>query len=416
VKRILFDVGRWSIYLHRESRGLAAVDECDAAEIRFEDELFERLFAGDVEPLPQSDHDPVMAPWAERVHAVCTQLPAFERLGSGCRGDPDAAGVAVEVLIGELRSSTTEVELRRAARSACAKAAVAVEQLHEVVEGLEHVAYHNGAPGASSSNVTDGRATSRLAARLRDDGRLRRIAELAGRFKRIAAMKRRTKVRHGADDVGDVEQGSDPGRLLPYELARLIHPRLRLSVLRDMLEDRCLQYQLTGTAAMGKGPLVVLLDKSSSMAGERDVWATAVALALLEVARRERRTFALLGFDGSVKSEHIVQPGERLPLEALHVPCAGGTCIDAAIDRGLELIAAQRGDLLRADIVLITDGESETNRVEDLRRQREAMGASVFGVGIGIASAALDPWCDESVSVQDLETMSDGTAALLFET
>ena len=42
----------------------------------------------------------------------------------------------------------------------------------------------------------------------------------AGRFKRIAAAKRRSKVRHGADEIADIEQGADLGRLLPSELAK----------------------------------------------------------------------------------------------------------------------------------------------------------------------------------------------------
>ena len=43
-----------------------------------------------------------------------------------------------------------------------------------------------------------------------------------------------------------------------------------------MLERQVLQYQLVGTETLGKGPLVVLLDKSGSMEGRRDVWAAAL--------------------------------------------------------------------------------------------------------------------------------------------
>jgi uncharacterized protein with von Willebrand factor type A (vWA) domain len=58
--------------------------------------------------------------------------------------------------------------------------------------------------------------------------------------------------------------------------------------------------------------LVACLDKSGSMAGQPDLWATAVALALLDQARHEHRPFALLGFDGAVKSEHVIAPGAAL--------------------------------------------------------------------------------------------------------
>src|SRR6185312_10631442 len=111
------------------------------------------------------------------------------------------------------------------------------------------------------------------------------------------------------------------------ELAGLLHPRRMLALLRDLVESRALQYKLEGSESLGKGPLVVCLDKSGSMAGAADIWATAVALALLEVAQRQRRPFALLSFDARVKDEVIVAPGEMLPEGALFIGCAGGTDI-----------------------------------------------------------------------------------------
>ena len=120
-----------------------------------------------------------------------------------------------------------------------------------------------------------------------------------------------------------------------------------------------MQYQLIGNEPLGKGPLVVLLDKSGSMDGPRDIWATALALALLDQAQRERRVFALLGFDYRVKHEAVVKPDEPLPEAALFTACAGGTEIGVALDRGLELIRGNTGPLKKADIVLVTDGGSD---------------------------------------------------------
>jgi hypothetical protein len=95
-----------------------------------------------------------------------------------------------------------------------------------------------------------------------------------------------------------------------------------------------LQYQLIGNEPLGRGPLMVLLDKSGSMDGPRDIWATALSLALLDQAQCERRTFALLAFDYRVKFEAVVKPGEPLPEEALFTACAGGTEIGVALARG----------------------------------------------------------------------------------
>jgi hypothetical protein len=121
MRRILYDVPRWSIYLHRSARGLARVDASDPPERRFEDELFERLYAGDAERLPEGEQDPTLREWAGRVHAACEQLPSFERLAAECRGDADAAAAAVETLVAELKPEVPrrdEAALRRAVRSA----------------------------------------------------------------------------------------------------------------------------------------------------------------------------------------------------------------------------------------------------------------------------------------------------------
>ena len=273
---------------------------------------------------------------------------------------------------------------------------------------------HMPGTGTHEGTPHEHAAVRPLAARLKLDERLRRIAALAGRFKRIAASKRRQRVKHGADEVTDVEQGADLGRALPVELAKLTHRLLRLDFMRALLERQTLQYRLEGTASLGKGPLVVLLDKSGSMDGPRDVWATAVALALLDQAQRERRTFALLGFDSRVKFEAVVNPADALPEEGLFVSCGGGTEIAAAIARGLEIIRTHPGALRKADIVLVTDGGSDASEAGKLRESAAALGVTILGLGIGVEREWLLPWCDEVHAVTDLSTVDDASATALF--
>jgi Mg-chelatase subunit ChlD len=429
MKRLLFDLSRWHLMLHREHRQLARANERDGAELRLEDELFERLYTGEGERLPPSRTSPALRAWAERVHATCDELPSFARLGVECRGDAAASAAAVEVLVRELNLPPPEEApppappgvgkdpLRRPLAAACAAAARTVEALRDAVEGLAQVAFQGGhMPGTGTHEGTsqEHAAVRPLAARLKLDERLRRIATLAGRFKRIAAAKRRQRVKHGADEVTDVEQGADLGRVLPVELAKLSHRFLRLDFMRALLERQALQYRLEGTASLGKGPLVVLLDKSGSMDGPRDVWATAVALTLLEQAQRERRTYALLGFDSRVKFEVVVGPADALPEEGLFVSCGGGTEIAAAIARGLDVIRTHPGALRKADIVLVTDGGSDASEAGALRESAAVLGVTILGLGIGVEREWLLPWCDEVHAVTDLSTVDDASATALF--
>ncbi len=426
MKRLLFDISRWHLMLHREHRQLARANERDGPKLRLEDELFERLYTGEGERLPPSRTNPALRGWAERVHATCDQLPSFARLAAECRGDAAASAAAVEALLRELTLPPPDEPpppgvgkdpLRRPLAAACAAAARAVETLRDALEGLAHVALQGGhMPGTGTHDGAPNEhpAVRRLAARLKLDERLRRIATLAGRFKRIAASKRRQRVKHGADEVTDVEQGADLGRALPVELAKLTHRLLRLDFMRALLERQALQYRLEGTVTLGKGPLVVLLDKSGSMDGPRDVWATAVALALLDQAQRERRAYALLGFDSRVKFEAVVNPADALPEEGLFVSCGGGTEIAAAITRGLEIIRTHPGALRKADIVLVTDGGSDASEARALRESAAALGVTILGLGIGVEREWLAPWCDEVHAVTDLSTVDDASATALF--
>ncbi len=108
------------------------------------------------------------------------------------------------------------------------------------------------------------------------------------------------------------------------------------------------------------------------MEGQKDTWATALALALLEDAQAERRPFTLIDFNGRVTYEATVEPCAQLPHEALFVSCGGGTSIAAAFERGLEIIAHHPRALRQSDIVLITDGGSDPERSRAARARPRA--------------------------------------------
>jgi uncharacterized protein with von Willebrand factor type A (vWA) domain len=189
---------------------------------------------------------------------------------------------------------------------------------------------------------------------------------------------------------------------------------MQLLFLRDLMERRCLQYQLTGLEPLGKGPLVVLLDKSGSMEGTKDIWSTAVSLALLEIAQRQKRHFAVLAFESIVRFEALVEPGGALPEQALFVGCGGGTEIAGAVRRGLQLVAEHPGALKKADLVLVTDGWSDSDQAPALRDQAREFGVTILGAAIGVGPERLQPWCDEVCSIDRLDAVEQQAATQLF--
>jgi uncharacterized protein with von Willebrand factor type A (vWA) domain len=393
------------------------VDKDDTPVRKLEDELFDRLYAGDSEKVANAS-DASLTQWAEKLHGLCGELPAFSRLSQECQGDADASAIAVEkvmeALAPHLQQSPDLVQppqLRRAVAKACEKSSEAIEQQRESTEGLSGVGFGTGTvPGKRGANDKP----RRLAQRLKQDERLARIAMLAGKFKRIAASKQKAKVRHGADEVSDVELGSNVSRLLPSELAQMAHPLMRRPFLARLVEGRAMQYRLSGTDSLGRGPLVVCLDKSGSMRGDSDTWATALALALLDVAQRQKRPFALLAFDGRVKHEAKVPVGGQLPEEALFTECSGGTDIHHVLTRALSLIQESDGAMKKADVLLITDGESERGGAPAIRKLAAELGITLVGLGIGVEPASLAVWCDTAQAVTRLDTVDESAAEAVF--
>lgn len=157
MKRLIFDVPRWSLYLHRRARGLDLMATEDSPLLKLEDELFERLYAGEAEWLNEKTRDNQYRGWAEQVHEQLGQLPSFARLAAECQGDASASAIAVERLMSEIKDQLPELvkqesvrELRRLLRSSCERASMEIEELREMTEGFCDVAfgYHPGTGSA----------------------------------------------------------------------------------------------------------------------------------------------------------------------------------------------------------------------------------------------------------------------------
>ena len=138
------------------------------------------------------------------------------------------------------------------------------------------------------------------------------------------------------------------------------------------------------------------------MAGARDIAAKAAALAILEIARKERRPFAAILF--SSKAEwisfvfHDSQVTVREPsgaqknislLEGIFQTATfffgGGTDYQSPLTEAARLIESGRGDWRNADIVFITDDYCDVTPefVEEFERRKRTMDVKVFSVIVG---------------------------------
>ena len=92
--------------------------------------------------------------------------------------------------------------------------------------------------------------------RVRSNPTLRRICELAGRFRRVAQSRQRRKAAQGLDDVVGVVTDGDLGRLLPQELAKLAIPEFEDDTLRRLVERQLMCREYRSMEPVGKGPIL----------------------------------------------------------------------------------------------------------------------------------------------------------------
>ena len=131
---------------------------------------------------------------------------------------------------------------------------------------------------------------------MRGQPRLRNLAEIVGRFRTIAMHKQQKRVPEVPHEVCDVTLGENWSRFLPREMVALPHRALRYGFYQRLLDRRIAQYDLQGSKNVGRGSLIVCIDTSGSMSGEREVVSKAIALVLLDIARAQRRNFVAILF------------------------------------------------------------------------------------------------------------------------
>jgi uncharacterized protein with von Willebrand factor type A (vWA) domain len=252
-----------------------------------------------------------------------------------------------------------------------------------------------------------------LGRRLARNKRLGELARLVGRFKQDARALRRNKLERGVAEAYDVERGADLGRLIPSELIAMHHPALAREFRRRLLEGGLLQYQLREDEQKGKGPMVVCIDVSSSMQGPKEMWAKAVALTLMDIARRSRRLFRAVLFssgEGTLKvldlnRQRRYQPELNKVIEMAEYFPGGGTDFERPIDAAVALLGQKR--LKRGDIVFITDGECQVSPdwLAHLRERKRELDFAIFGVLVDVGSAetsTLRQFADRITGVKQL--------------
>jgi uncharacterized protein with von Willebrand factor type A (vWA) domain len=335
----------------------------------------------------------------------------------------DAAERAAKVSEARLNQKARqfETQMKGADQTALKRMQLKTAELAEEIDQAAEDSHDFSREFGQGGRVPAG-ARLELGRRLARNKKLGELARMVGRFKQDARALKRKTLERGVAEAYDIELGSELGRLIPAELLAMHHPVLKRDFHRRVLEGSVLQYRLRDDEQKGKGPMVVCIDVSSSMQGDKEMWSKAVALTLMDIARRQRRLFRAVMFSSGdttlkvldLNRERRYQPDLNKVVEMAEYFPGGGTDFEAPIDAAVELLGEKK--LKRGDIVIITDGESQVSP-EWLARLKDRKGEldfSIFAVLVDVGSAETSSLAQFADKITSIKRISDEHARDIF--
>jgi uncharacterized protein with von Willebrand factor type A (vWA) domain len=220
---------------------------------------------------------------------------------------------------------------------------------------------------------------------------MKELAETIGRMKRFALGIRATRIVDVQQEAYDVETGNRLQHVLRSEFALLATPETTYEFYRKYTQKELLQFKLRGTEQVGKGPIVIAIDKSGSMNGKPFNWAMAVAESLRRFAAEEDRDYYAVFFGNNEDRNRFEFPKGKGPFEKVltFLSCIadGGTQFDGvlteALDKATNAFDGEgRG---KADIVFVTDGRARLSDewIAGFNAEKARVGVRLFSVYIG---------------------------------
>jgi len=363
---------------------------------------------------------------AEQSHAdTASELraqagPATQRqldeLAQRIRRETEGATRRLQHQAKQVRASINESAERHRMRLAA--------QAHRVLEDLDGAAQNadSWSLQIGGGNSQSAAAQIELGKKLADNAKLRKLGQLVGRMQSQALALRRKLFERANAEMYEVGTGAELSRLLPHELLALRHPVLRRDFARRFLDAELLQYALRAVEEKGRGPVIVCIDGSSSMAGEKEIWSKAVSLTLLDIAQRQRRLFRSICFAAADMPLQILDlnPRQRYLADmrtvlqmAEYFP-GGGTDFQKPLSAALQCLRQAR--YKRGDIVFITDGECRVDAqwLSEFKRAKDQLGFSLFSILIDVGSSSLGALKDFSDKITTVTQLTSEAGKDVF--
>lgn len=254
-------------------------------------------------------------------------------------------------------------------------------------------------------------------ARRMNNPKFKKMAELFGPMKRLAFTEQRRKINYAHEEIYDIELGDNIARMLPAEKAKLADPMRKMLFLKDFVQKNVPQYKMRGYEKVAKGGIVYCHDGSGSMSGQNEMWAKAVGLCLLHIAKKQKRPFYAIQFGspGQIRVDDFRDSQNITPEKVIDFAeffFGGGTDFMSPLNHAVAILNEEfeSEGRTKSDIVFATDGMCgiRDDWFEEFKKAQKKIGFKVWGINIG-GSRTDEPMakiCDGTVA--SISSISNG--------
>lgn len=258
-----------------------------------------------------------------------------------------------------------------------------------------------------------------VASELRKLKKIDKLSEMVGRFRASASNLQKKKTKEQGQEIYGVELGDEIHKVLPSEKLFLANEKTKKSFYKKYYQKELLSYKYKNSRISSKGPIICCIDTSTSMEGDHEIWSKSVAMALMDIAHKQKRDFVAILFSYRVGeviefNKNKVEPKKIYSLATSFY--GSGTNFVEPLTEALRLINKARYKY--ADIVFITDGEAPVDDefIEEFNKQKEKKQFRMITVNVSDKiEEALDSINDIQMLLRDLtdETVEE-TNEVLF--
>ena len=317
----------------------------------------------------------------------------------------------------------TSPEDATASEASTARLREVLRDVREDLEGaVELVAAWSAGPG-EETRLPPGMKLQLMRNLVRNP-RLRRIARLFGRYRRMGLADREAKALLASEEVVDFVQGGEVVRALAAELVNFAMREREDLFYSKVVQHQLLTYELWQRHQRPR-PVYLCLDNSGSMSGEKEVWAKASALALAHMALEHGRSVEIVLFGDAADPLRVVplDPRDKGPirlekvLDVASYFLGGGTDFQKPLSHVLDTIVAGH-EASGHDVLFVSDGLCPLPE-EFVRRFLEAKGRHnirLTTVVIGGEAFSLAPISDSVYRLEDDLEAGDELAAQFAST